>query len=137
MSTPEPLPIAFGRASAENEGEPVAWQYRILAGAEWTSWLPLDKPEWFLTNYAFNIANGTAKRRPLYARPDPAVERLQRELDEARASLVKARDALTKALELAELAEELTGNQADDEFVWSLQALFKQTLADLKAGDQP
>lgn len=125
------------RAYAENEGEPVAWQYRILAGAEWTSWLPLDKPEWFLTNYAFNIANGTAERRPLYAHPDPAVERLQRELEEARASLVKAREALTKALELAELAEELTGNQADDEFVWSLQALFKQTLADLKAGDQP
>lgn len=170
MSTPEPLPIAFERASAENEGEPVAWRSR-RRGSD-------DDWDLFFTKPA---PRSDYEDQPLYARPDPAVERLQRELDEARAlltcdhslphdwtlqqviegrlddinklkwqvrdtciraeaaeaSLVKAREALTKALELAELAEELTGNQADDEFVWSLHALFKQTLADLKAGDQP
>lgn len=113
MSNPEPLPIAFERASAENEGEPVAELVQRLRG----------RADWYDDAHP-----GTVKTPQALREAARTIERLQRELDEARrtstgdwasqrendhltiekyewrdravaaeASLVKAREALKKA----------------------------------------
>lgn len=70
-----------------DEGEPVAWQIG-QAGALYRTYKEARShtDAWKREN------TPCAEPRPLYARPDPAVERLQRELEEARAKLREAED---------------------------------------------
>jgi len=75
------------RGTPTPEGEPGAWQIG-QAGALYRTYKEARShtDAWKREN------TPCAEPRPLYARPDPAVERLQRELEEARAKLREAED---------------------------------------------
>lgn len=50
--------------------KPVLWQWRAMIGGKWGSWSICKDVEAFKNGaWKFNLANGTAELRPLYAAP--------------------------------------------------------------------
>jgi hypothetical protein len=59
------------RSSADS-AQPEVWMWRATVGGVWGSWRLLDQPidEFKKSAWGFNLGNGTAEVRALYARPE-------------------------------------------------------------------
>jgi hypothetical protein len=58
--------------SSADSAQPEVWMWRATVGGVWGSWRLLDQPidEFKKSAWGFNLGNGTAEVRALYARPE-------------------------------------------------------------------
>lgn len=149
IAAPEPLSTGFERVYAEIHGEPVAWhilneERQVICWHQHKASAEKDVATYY--------AHRKVTVEPLYAHPDPAVERLQRELrllreqqkedfdraTSAEASLAKAREAIRIKDDTLRLVHGLIAEAAfDEQLLNTVDGIDERILASIAETGEP